>query len=215
MATHKGRAVRVEVALTYAATKTISAITKANPGAATSTSHGLTAGTIGHLTSVGGMIELEDQVVSVQGVATNTFNLEGINTTGFTTFDTSAIFTPVSTWGTLSTTTSYEIGGGDVTQLDTTTLLDNQMQNDAGMLGLSNVTLSQFNDLQSSAMAFVRAAAISNSLVIFRITNSNTERRIFRGYPSLPSESLSVNQMATGNLSIVVKKQLLFLPVAS
>jgi hypothetical protein len=214
MATHKGRAVRVEVALTFGSTKTLSAITKANPGVATSNSHGLSEGAIGYLSSVGGMVELEDQVISVDGTATNTFNLEGINTTGFTTFDTAATLTPVATWGTLSTVTSYEIGGGDISQLDTTTLLDNQMQNDAGMLGLSNVTLSQFNDLQSASMAFVRAAALAGSLCIFRITNSNGERRIFRGHPSLPSESVQVNQMATGNLSIVVKKQLLFLPAA-
>lgn len=214
MATHKGRAVRVEVALTYSATKTISAITKASPGAATSTSHGLAEGAIGHLTSVGGMVELEDQVFSVDTTATNTFNLEGIDTTNFTTFSSSATATPVATWGTLSGATSYEIGGGDVTQLDVTTLLDNQMQNDAGMIGLQNVTLSMFNDLQASAAAFIMAAARAGTQVIFRITNSNGERRIFRGRCSLPSESLSVNQMATGTVQVVVTKQLLMLPAA-
>jgi hypothetical protein len=214
MAIHKGRAVRVEVALTYSAAKTVSAITKANPGVATSTTHAMTEGTIGYFSSVGGMVELEDQVGSVDATATNTFNIEGVNTTNFTTFSTSANFTPVATWGTLSTVTGYEISGGEADQLDETTLLDNQRQINVGMLAAEVVKLDQFNDLQAASAAFVSAAARDGSLVIFRITLSNGERRIFRGFPTLPSESLAVNGIGTGSYTVLAKRQLLRLPAA-
>lgn len=214
MGTHKGRAVRVEVAATYASTKTITALTKANPGVATSAAHGLAEGAIGHLTAVGGMVELEDQVVSVDATATNTFNLEDINTTDFTTFSSAATMTPVATWSTLSAATSYELGSAEISQLDTTTLLDTQNQQEAGMLGIQNVTLNQFSDLQSAAAQLLIAAARAGTKVIVRMTLSNGERRVFRGTPSLPSESLSVNQIANGSISFVVKRQLLLLPAA-
>lgn len=214
MSVHKGRAVRVEVALTFAAAKTISAITKASPGVATSTSHALTEGTIGYLSSVGGMTELEDQVASVDATATNTFNLEGLDTTGFTTFSTSASFTPVATWGTVSATTGYEISGGEADQLDLTTLLDNQRQLDVGMLAAQVLKFDALSDLQAAAMAFISAAARAGTMVIMRVTLSNGERRIVRGYPTLPSESLAVNQVASGSFSVISKKQLLMLPVA-
>lgn len=214
MSIHKGRAVRVEVALTFSSAKTVTAVTKASPGVATSTSHGLAEGAIGYFSSVGGMVELEDQVASVDSTATNAFNLEGIDTSSFTTFSSSASFTPAATWGTLSKATNYEISGGEADQLDTTTLLDNQRQNEIGMLAAENVKLDAFSDMQDTTMAFVMAAARSGSMVIFRITLSNGERRVFRGYPTLPSESLSVNQIATGSMSVVCKKQLLRLPAA-
>jgi hypothetical protein len=214
MAIHKGRAVRVEIAATYSAPKTVSAISKASPGQATSTAHALAEGAIGYFSAVGGMTELEDQVASVDATATNTFNLEGIDTTNFGTFSTSASFTPVATWATLAAATGYEIGGGDVEQLDTTTLLDNQRQQDVGMLGLQTLSLNMFSDVQAPAMALLMAAARANGMVVIRMTLSNGERRICRGYPALPSESLAVNQVATGGIQIVTKKQLLLLPVA-
>lgn len=214
MAIHKGRAVRVEVAATLGTAKSVSAITKANPGVATSSSHAMAEGTIGFFTAVGGMIELEDQVASVDSTALNTFNLEGIDTTNFTTFSGTANFTPVATWTTLSTVTGYDIGGGEITQLDTTTLLDNQMQEEAGMLGRQTLSLNSFADLQAAGVAQINAAARAGTMVVLRITLSNGERRICRGYPSLPSESLSVNQVASASVQIITKKQLLMLPAA-
>lgn len=214
MSIHKGRAVRVEVALTYSAAKTISAVTNANPGEASSTAHGLAEGAVGYFSGVEGMTELEDQVASVDTTATDDFLLEGIDTSDFGTFSGSAEFTPVATWGTLSAATNYQISGGDAAQLDTTTLLDNQTQNEVGMLAAEVVQLDAFSDMQATAMAFLRAAARAGSMVVMRITLSNGERRIFRGYPTLPSESLAVNQVATGSMQVICKKMLLRLPAA-
>jgi hypothetical protein len=215
MPTHKGRAVRVEVAATNAATKTVTGITLANPGVATSSAHAMTAGTVGWFSGVGGMVELEGQVASVQGVAANTFNLEGINTSGFTAFSGSATFTPVATWATLATTTGYEIGGGEMDQLEVTTLLDTTRQLEAGLLAAQTITFNQLSDLQTAAMGLVMTAARASGFIVMRITLSNGERRILRGQPSLPNESLAVNQMGTGGFQVLCKGQLLMLPVAS
>ena len=74
------------------AAKTISAITKANPGVLTSNSHGYSNGDEVFLSNSGAMTELLSRNYRVANVTTNTFTLTdlygvGINTTGFTTFD--------------------------------------------------------------------------------------------------------------------------------
>ena len=116
MANVKGRNVRIEIAATYAAAKTVTAVTLANPGVATSATHGLANDTVGYFSAVGGMAQLEGQACRVKNQATNTFELQGLNTTNFTAF-TAGTFTPVATWSTLAESTSYDIGGGAAPRL--------------------------------------------------------------------------------------------------
>lgn len=212
MATQKGRNVKVEIALTFATAKVVTSVTKASPGVVTSTAHALTDGAIGYFDAITGMDEIFGQAASVDAPAANTFNLEGLDTTVFGTAATAGSFTPVATWGTLSTSTDYEIGGGSAEQLDETALLDKFQKFTNGMLAAQTVTLNGFSDPQNTAMAFVRAAARSDGFVVVRITLNNGERRVFRGQPSLPGESLAVNQMAKGSFSINVKGEVLSIP---
>lgn len=211
MAQQIGRGVRVEVALTFATADVVTAITKANPGVASSAAHGNANGTIGYLDSVLGMTELEGQAVSVSGTATGTFELEGIDTTNFTTFGASANFLAAATWATLTEATSYEIPDAEPDQIDGTVLLDNQRKSDAGMLALQNVKFGAFSNPSGSALAFVSSCARAGTPVVFRITLKNGERRVFRGTPGLPGESLSVSQRATSGFSVSVKGQILML----
>lgn len=64
---------------------TISAITKANPGVATSAAHGLSNGDV-VLISAQGMHQVDQRVFRVANVAANTFELEGEDTTNYDTF---------------------------------------------------------------------------------------------------------------------------------
>ena len=71
--------------------KTITAVTKANPGVITSNSHGFSNGDEIYITGVGGMTQLNDRNYIVANSTTNTFTLTdlfgaAINTTSFTTF---------------------------------------------------------------------------------------------------------------------------------
>lgn len=214
MATQKGRNVRVEVAATFAAAKTVSAVTKATKGVVTSAAHALAEGTIGFFSGVAGMTEIEGQAASVDNTLLNTFDLEGIDTTLYGTFSGTCLFTPVATWSTLSVATSYSISGGDVDQLDTTTLLDLVKQNDVGMLAAQTVSFDAFSDPQLAAMLLAEAAAMTGGFIVMRITFPNGERRVFRGQPSIPGESVSVSAMATGSFNVTVKGRVLKLVTA-
>ena len=71
--------------------KTITAVTQANPGVLTSSSHGFSNGDPVLIEAVAGMTELNDKYFKVANVTTNTFTLQdidsnNINTTGFTAY---------------------------------------------------------------------------------------------------------------------------------
>ena len=68
------------------ATKTITAITKANPAVVTSNGHGFSDGDRVFIKSVVGMVELNNREFTVAGKTTNTFQLSGVNSSAFTTY---------------------------------------------------------------------------------------------------------------------------------
>jgi len=76
----------VSIASGYGAEKTISAITNANPGVATSAAHGFTDGD--YIDVVSGWARLTDRIVRVDGATTGTFALEGIDTSSTSLFPT-------------------------------------------------------------------------------------------------------------------------------
>ncbi len=73
------------------ANKNITAITKANPGVVTSSSHGFSNGDWVYISSVAGMTEVNGKYYKAAGVTTNTFNLtdvdgNNVNTGGYSTY---------------------------------------------------------------------------------------------------------------------------------
>lgn len=77
--------VAVDVQTALAAPKTISAITQADPAVASSTAHGYTDGDI-LLLKVNGMIDLDYAVVRVANSTTDSFEIEGVDSTSFRAF---------------------------------------------------------------------------------------------------------------------------------
>lgn len=76
----------VSIASGYGAEKTISAITNANPGVATSAAHGFSDGD--YIDVVSGWARLTDRIVRVDDSTTGTFELEGIDTSSISLFPT-------------------------------------------------------------------------------------------------------------------------------
>lgn len=201
----KGRNVKVEIAATYGSAKTVTAVTLASPGVATSTAHGLANDTVGYWSGVTGMAQLDGQATRVKNQTTNTFELQGLDTSNFSAF-TAGTFVPVATWATLSEATSYEIGGGAAEKLDVTTLLDITKQEEQGLLPVSNVSLNVIaQETPGSAMQLLESAVQTSGYVVARITLPRGAVRIFRAQPSLPGESVQQGQIGTGSLDMAVK----------
>ena len=143
---------------------------------------------------------------------TDSFALQGINTTAYPAF-TAGTFIPVTVWSTLSRAASYQIGGGDADKIDTTVLLDVIKQEANGLLAAQTVSMElKLDTTDDEALGLVRAAAISQAYVVFRITLSDGVQRIFGGQPSLPGENVGQGALGTANFSVTVKGQILFLP---
>jgi hypothetical protein len=209
MANVKGRNVKIEIAATYGAAKTVTAVTQASPGVATSTAHGLANDTVGYFTNVSGMAQLDGQACRVKNQAANTFELQGLNTTNYSVF-TSGSFVPVLTWQTLSEATSYDLGGGAGEKLDVTRLIDIVKQEEQGLLPVSNCSCGVIaQDTPSAAMLLVEAAVQAQVPVLVRITLGNGAVRVFRGEPSVPGESVQVGAVGTGTMDFAVKGSVL------
>lgn len=71
---------------TYGSPATITAITKANPGVVTAATHGFNNGDIVYIAGVVGMTEINGQYYTVANKDTNTFQLAGVDTRGYTTY---------------------------------------------------------------------------------------------------------------------------------
>lgn len=204
MATITGRNVKVEVALTFAAGVSPTAVTKAYPPVATLNAHGIADGTVGYWTITAGMVELNDQAVVTDNAATNTFELPGLDSTNYSTY-TAGTFTAAATWGTISEAASYNVGGGAAEQLDDTRLMDVKTRNVAGNLGAQDVSISvKAQDISGAAMKFIERQAMNGSPCLFKITKAGQVLRAFWGTPSLPGESVSAGAIATGEFNVVV-----------
>lgn len=204
-----GRNVRIEVSKTEGAAKTVTAVTLANPGVATSTAHGLADGAAGYMNGVTGMVQLDGQAVRVNSPAADTFQLEGINTADYPAF-TAGTFVPVTAWATLSRAASYQIGGGDADKLDNTTLLDAIKQEVNGLLAAQTISIDlKLETTDDEALQLINAAAVAQDYLVFRITLADGAQRLFRGQPSMFGESVGQGAIGTGSFSVTVKGQLL------
>jgi len=110
----------VDMQSALAAAVTLTAITKADPGVVTSAGHGFINGDELKITC-SGMSELDDKVVRVAETATDTFELEGIDTTLFGTFS-SGTAEKITFGHSITTATTINASGGDYEMIDTTTI---------------------------------------------------------------------------------------------
>lgn len=207
-----GRGVRLEVNNVIGSAKTVSAITAANPGVVTSTSHALAAGSVGYLSGVTGMTALEGQAVRVDDPVTNEFELELIDTTDLGTFSGTCSFFPVTSWHTVGNAIDVNTTGGQSADVDESVLLDDLQQLAAGPLSAQQVQVSSRSAFQTAAMLAIEAAAFAGDALVWRVTLKDGQQRVFRGTPSVPDENIGLGQSVTSGFSIKVTGRVVRLP---
>lgn len=172
----------VQVAMQSAlgADKTITAITKANPGEATSTSHGILDGAYVVL-DVSGMYQVDERVFRVDSPATNTFLLEGENTTNYTTF-TSGLANEITFGTTLSVLTSLNASGGGASFVDVTTIHDNIRKQVPGVAEAAVYSFEAIWDVSDAGLIALKAASDAQSKRAFKFTFASGQIMVFNGY---------------------------------
>jgi hypothetical protein len=164
-----------------AAAKTITGITNASPGVATSASHGYSNGDYVIL-QVQGMLGLQDKVVRVASVATDTFALEGINTTDFGTFTSgTAEKLTFGTSITSATTMSSSDGGFDM--IDTTTIHAANKSEIPGLPGSQSYTFENIWDPTDAGQIAMKTASDSQAKRAYKYTfGTGGKIMVFAGY---------------------------------
>lgn len=219
----KGRGVKVEIGYTEGADVTVSAIAKQNPLLATATAHGLAVGSVAYFDDIVGMDEVDGQAIRVngnQGSPTATANqiyAEDLNSTDMADF-TSGVLVPITAWATLFQSTQYQLGGGAPKTEDVGVLLDRFDKVETVKGAAETVTIDVRSLVTDNlAMAKIRQTARQLGYLVFRITHPLKSgetvgaQRLFRGQPSIPGESLAQGATGTGQMTVTVKGQILYL----
>lgn len=207
MAVEIARGVKFEVQSTTAAAITITAIAKEADAEVTATAHGLSNGAIGVLTDVVGMVELNGQIVRVANVATNAFDLEDIDTTGYSTFI-SGTFVPITAWLTLAEATSVNFGSVSANRKDASTLLTTYSREYlAGLQDTPEISVGAWSNPFAAALIKVEAAAVAGSKIGFRLTTRGGSVRLFRGEPTIPTENFQFDEIIGGGFGVTQERR--------
>ena len=173
--------VAVAMQSVLAAAKTISAITKASPGVATSTAHGYSNGDIVFLT-ISGMYQLNDKPVRVANVTANTFELEGIDTTLFDTFS-SGTAEKVTLGTSITTATTVSSSGGNFDFIDSTTIHANSKSQLPGLPEATTFTMDHIWDVTDTGLLALKSASDNQAKRVFQFTfGTGGKKMLFAGY---------------------------------
>ena len=195
-----GRNTRVEVQQTSGEAVAITAITKAAVAVVTSAAHGLANGDIVIIASEG-MTDIDGQISKIAAVTADSFELVDIDSTEFGDFS-AGTFTKVTAWITLGEARSLTAGSTTPAKIDATTLLDSEKQYLFGQSEAPEISVQGLSNPLGAAAKIVEKNARGNLALGFRVTMSDKSTRLFRGYVSLPTESIPLGELVTSDFSV-------------
>ena len=171
--------VAVAMQSAIAGAKTISAISKANPGVITSSTHGYSDGDYVYL-SINGMYQLNNRVFKVASSAANSFAIAD-DTTSYDTFTSGSAYK--LTLGTsITTATSISASGGDFDFIDTTTIHVNQRSQIPGLTNPATYTMDNIWDVSDAGLVALKAAYDAQAIRAFKFTfGTGGPKMVFAG----------------------------------
>ena len=181
MAVSLWKNVAVAMQSAIATAKTITAISKASPGVASCTSNGYSNGDYVLLTAQG-MYQVNNKIVRVTGAATDSFSLEGIDTTNFDTF-TSGSAQKITFGTSILTATSMSASGGSYDFIDTTTIHANQKSQVPGLPNPVSYSFDNLWDPTDAGQVAMKSASDSTATRAFKFTfGTGGAIVVFTGY---------------------------------
>lgn len=189
----------VAISSGYGSAKTVSAITNANPGVASSTAHGFANGDILEVTS--GWSRLTDKIVRVASSFTDSFGLEGIDTSATSVYASgggAGSARKITGWTQLAQITNSASSGGEQQFLDYQFLESDAAKRIPTFKNPAGVTFTIADDPSLPGYVLAKAANDDRVPRAVRITLSNGAILLYNAYISLSTiPSLTVNQLMT------------------
>ena len=187
----------VHIGSAYGSEKTASAITNASPAVVSSTAHGLTDGDYIVLTS--GWSRLNGRTFRIDGSTTDSFELEGIDTSDTDVYAASSgigTFKKVSTWTQVQQILGSSTSGGEQ-QFNTYQLLEADSATQIPTFkSPAQLTLNIADDPTLPGYVAVKAANDDRLPRALRLSLSNGGKIAYNAYVSIGSSpSLTVNEV--------------------
>jgi hypothetical protein len=205
-----GTNVVVSVQQTLGSNLAVTAVTKANPGVATLTAHGLTNGDIVVWNVTGGMVQLHGQAVRVANTTSNTFELEGLDTTDYDTY-TAGIANEVTAFQTLSSAQNVTMPNPAPQKIDITRLIDKQKQYVYGLPDAPDGTVTGLFNPTGTAEGLIRTATKGNDDMAWKIVFASGLTAIFNGAVSGGQGfDLAINAAATATVNFTPKADVMY-----
>lgn len=188
---------------------TVSAITNANPAVATSTAHGLSNGDIVVVAS--GWSKLDGRVVRVAGVTTNTFQLEGYDTSSTTLYPAgtgTGSVKKVNTFTQITQVLEATTSGGDM-QFTTYSFMENDFETQLPTQSSPmTLQLTIADDPALAGYIAIKAASEARDIRALKGTFPNGSILLYNGYSSFnETPTMAKNQVmgVRGTFSLLNK----------
>lgn len=175
----------VSLATTMDTAKTVSAITNATPGVATSTSHGFTDGDIVIMSS--GWSNLNNRVVRVDNSATNAFDVEGIDTSSTTLFPAGSgtgTATEITAFTQITQIMGFTTSGGDQQFTNYSFLEQNFETQLPTITSAQTITIDIADDPSLAGYIALKAAANARATRSLKIAMPDGSTIYYYGYVS-------------------------------
>lgn len=172
--------VQVAIQSALATADTITAVSKANPGVASATAHGMADGTFVKLAAEG-MHQIDGRVFRIDAAAADAFTLEGEDTTLYDTF-TEGTAQAITFGINMSTATGLTASGGDFDFIDVTTIHDNVRKQVPGIASAATYSFENLWDPSDPALIALKVASDNQAQRAIKFTFAGGQIVTFNGY---------------------------------
>lgn len=174
----------VQIQSALAAAKTITAISKVSEAVVTAT-HDYSIGDIVLIQSVGGMTQINNQVVRVKSVSTTvSFVCEGLNSTNFTTYTSGGTAKKITLGTSFDNVTNLSLPDATPDEIDATTIHDDERQIVFGHAAAQKGSFSCIANPLADAIIEVQTADAAQERRAFLVTLANGYKALFNAYCS-------------------------------
>ncbi|QQX60946.1 phage tail protein [Pseudomonas chlororaphis] len=193
-----------EIAAAYGTAVLVTALSNANPAAATAAAHGLAEGDVVALTS--GWTRLNGRAARVSDITSGTFGLENINTTSIQAYPAGSgagSVREVTSFAEISQITDMTSSGGDQQFLTFGFLADDDDRQIPTTKNPISLSVTVADDQSLPYVAIVEAADEDKEPRVLRLNLPNGDSILYNAYVSITSTpALSRNNLMTRTISI-------------
>lgn len=172
---------KLEINTSTAGAKTLTAITQANPAVFTSAAHGLQKGDVVTIASVVGMTQINGFTGVVQYTTTNTFVLQGVDSTGYTAYSSGGTATPVA-WTQIANIKSFSGMDGTAAVIDVSNLQSTAKEKLMGLQDEGGFSVELDLDPADAGQVAVLASRTAQSKKQYRLTLPSLNTATFQAF---------------------------------